>query len=113
MAKNRMFKDCIADNTIPDGKKINLIWEIAHLETLNGVTKDDLQAMLRWLVEHHYCIAEDGVTMAKEYIEREAAIKAIENDCLELVYYTKEDAIQCVKAIPAADVAPVVHGRWI
>ena len=51
--------------------------------------------------------------MAKEYIEREAAIKAIENDCLELVYYTREDAIQCVKAIQAADVAPVVHGRWI
>ena len=48
-----------------------------------------------------------------ECIEREALIKAIENDCLELVYYTKEDAIQCVKAIPAADVAPVVHGRWI
>lgn len=48
-----------------------------------------------------------------EYIEREALIKAIENDCLESVYYTKEDAIQCVKAIPAADVAPVVHGRWI
>lgn len=48
----------------------------------------------------------------KEYIEREAAIKAIENDCLELVYYTKEDAIQCVKAIPAADVAEVRHGRW-
>lgn len=45
----------------------------------------------------------------KEYIEREAAIKAIENDCLELVYYTKEDAIQCVKAIPAADVAEVVR----
>lgn len=48
-----------------------------------------------------------------EYIEREALIKAIENDCLELVYYTKEDAIQCVKAIPAADVAPVVHACWI
>ena len=45
----------------------------------------------------------------KEYIEREAAIKAIENDCLELVDYTKEDAIQCVKAIPAADVVPVVR----
>ena len=28
MAKNRMFKDCI---TIPDEKKINLIWEIARL----------------------------------------------------------------------------------
>ena len=48
----------------------------------------------------------------KEYIEREAAIKAIENDCLELVYYTKEDAIQCVKAIPAADVVEVVHAKW-
>lgn len=46
--------------------------------------------------------------MDKEYIGREAAIKAIENDCLELVYYTKEDAIQCVKAIPDADVAPAV-----
>ena len=45
----------------------------------------------------------------KEYIEREAAIKAIENDCSELVYYTKEDAIQCVKAIPAADVVEVVR----
>ena len=47
----------------------------------------------------------------KEYIEREAAIKAIENDCSELVYYTKEDAIQCVKAIPAADVVEVVRCR--
>lgn len=44
-----------------------------------------------------------------EYIKREAVIEAIENDCLELVYYTKEDAIQCVKAIPAADVAEVVR----
>ena len=58
--------------------------------------------------------------MSKEYIDREAAMKAIENDCLELVYYTKEDAIQCVKAIPAADVVEVVrcnncavpHNRW-
>ena len=50
--------------------------------------------------------------MAEEYINRESAIEAIENDCSELVYYTKEDAIQCVKAIPAADVAEVRHGRW-
>lgn len=49
--------------------------------------------------------------MAKEYIERETAINAIENDCLELVYYTKEEAIQCVKAIPAADVTEVVRCR--
>ena len=50
--------------------------------------------------------------MAKEYIKRESVIEAIENDCSELVYYTKEDAIQCAKAIPAADVAEVRHGRW-
>ena len=50
--------------------------------------------------------------MAEEYIKRESAIEAIENDCLELVYYTKEDAIQCVKAIPAADVVKVRYGRW-
>ena len=48
----------------------------------------------------------------KEYIEREAAIKVIENDCLELVDYIKEDTIQCVKAIPAADVVEVRHERW-
>ena len=47
----------------------------------------------------------------KEYIEREAAIKVIENDCLELVDYIKEDTIQCVKAIPAADVVEVVRCR--
>ena len=50
--------------------------------------------------------------MAEEYINRESAIEAIENDCSELVYYTKEEAIRCVKAIPAADVAEVRHGRW-
>lgn len=47
----------------------------------------------------------------EEYIRREAAIKAIENDCLELVYYTKEDAIQCAKVTPAADVVEVVRCR--
>ena len=51
--------------------------------------------------------------MAEEYIKRESAIEVIENDCSELVYYTKEGAIRCVKAIPAADVAEVRHGRWI
>lgn len=48
-----------------------------------------------------------------EYIEREALICAIEDDCPELVYYSKRDAIDCVKAEPAADVAEVRHGRWI
>ena len=50
--------------------------------------------------------------MAEEYIKRESAIEAIENDCSELVYYTKEEAIRCGKAIPAVDVVKVRHGRW-
>ena len=40
----------------------------------------------------------------KEYIECKAVIQAIENDSLEQVYYTKEDAIWCVRSIPAAEV---------
>ena len=41
-----------------------------------------------------------------EYIEREAAIKAVsENDC-------EGYATWAVKAIPAADVRPVVKGKW-
>ena len=41
------------------------------------------------------------------YIEREAAIKATtENDC-------EGYATWAIKAIPAADVAPVRHGRWL
>jgi hypothetical protein len=43
------------------------------------------------------------------YIEREAAIKTIENDCPEAVYYTKRDAIDCIEAQPTADVVEVVR----
>ena len=48
-----------------------------------------------------------------EYIEREKLIEDVKNDCCELVYYTKVDAIDCIKSAHAADVAPVVHGRWV
>lgn len=43
------------------------------------------------------------------YIKRESAIKAIENDCSEAVYYTKRDAIDCLLAEPTADVVEVVR----
>ena len=45
------------------------------------------------------------------YIEREAAIRAIENDCLEAVYYTKRDAIDCIVAQPLADVVENKEGQ--
>lgn len=48
----------------------------------------------------------------KEYIERKVAISELE--CLpdqgELDYLGVFD---CVRSVPAADVAPVVHGEWI
>lgn len=48
-----------------------------------------------------------------EYINREAAIRALLNDAPEQVSYSREDAADCIRYMDAADVAPVVHGRWI
>lgn len=45
--------------------------------------------------------------MADEYISRKAAIKAVtENDY-------EGYATWAIKAVPAADVIPVRHGRWL
>lgn len=56
-----------------------------------------------------------------EYIEREALLEDIENT---LVFSGRPDrqnpkqmgarlVVQRIRCVPAADVAPVVHGRWI
>ena len=42
-----------------------------------------------------------------EYIEREAVI-----DLITCRYENPEICTQEINSIPAADVAPVVHGRW-
>lgn len=47
-----------------------------------------------------------------EYIEREAAIRALLNDSPEQVNYSREDAADCVRYMEAADVAPIVARRW-
>lgn len=56
-----------------------------------------------------------------EYIDREAAISLIKQygkDAIDGGRYsldTVDDCIElenCVKALPTADVAPVLHGRW-
>ena len=47
-----------------------------------------------------------------EYIEKEAAIRSLLNDSPEQVGYSREDAADCIRYMDAADVAPVVHGRW-
>ena len=49
--------------------------------------------------------------MAKEYIEREAAYDALSG----MDYYTPTDAtraISAVRAIPTADVVPLIHATW-
>ena len=62
-----------------------------------------------------------GATMA-EYIEREAAIKALKDNVTEMerhIYFgsnlgVPEDEIEdIVNEIPVADVEPVKHGHWI
>ena len=47
-----------------------------------------------------------------EYINREAAIRALLNDAPEQVGYSREDAADCIRYMDAADVAPVRYGRW-
>ncbi len=51
-----------------------------------------------------------------EYIEREAAKGEILSWAVCInhpEHLMREDAIYVLDAIPAADVAPVVHGRWV
>ena len=43
------------------------------------------------------------------YIDAGMAIEMIESDCLEQVYYSKQDAIDCIECIPSADVMKVVR----
>lgn len=55
--------------------------------------------------------------MADEYIEREAALKSVCYDC-SLNENNPFCGIACadyerIKSIPAADVVPVRHGRWM
>lgn len=58
--------------------------------------------------------------MSKEHIEREAAKARLRmwiTDCVldgdNEAAYCFRDCIDLLDSIPAADVAPVVHGRWI
>ena len=60
----------------------------------------------------------------KEYIERETLLTELQEELdFETNMYTEEQnkwfniglkcAIRDVKTLPAADVAPVVHGKWV
>lgn len=47
--------------------------------------------------------------MPEEYISREAALTALQDSDL---FNTTERQLRAIRELPAADVAPVVHGRW-
>ena len=56
----------------------------------------------------------------KEYIEREAVLERLAKVDMDTYYgftaavqFGVNHAIQCIKEAPAADVAPVRHGRWL
>ena len=45
-----------------------------------------------------------------DYISREAALTALQDSDL---FNTTERQLRAIRELPAADVAEVVHGRWI
>lgn len=47
-----------------------------------------------------------------EYITKEAAIEAVENAPTELFQSERGEIEEAINAVPAADVVPVVNGRW-
>lgn len=47
--KNPWLKDFEEAN---EEGKLKIIWKVAHLETMNSVSKDALRTMFRWLVEY-------------------------------------------------------------
>ena len=46
-----------------------------------------------------------------EYIEREAALRVVSGQ--SSLTMTRSSLIDSIGKLPAADVAPVVHGRWV
>lgn len=48
-----------------------------------------------------------------DYIKRETVVNHL-NDCMDTLWKPEIVALKCfVEGLPAADVAPVRHGRWI
>ena len=55
--------------------------------------------------------------MTDDYIKREDALKGLEDSdigfCDDEPIQTRNSALKIIQNIPAADVAPVVRGRWV
>jgi len=45
------FADMFDSEFVEPEWKINFLWTVAQLKTLNGITKKDLHAAIRWLID--------------------------------------------------------------
>lgn len=48
------FEEMFDDPKCPIDKKLRILAQIVRFETLNGLTKRDLHAMVKWLVNQNY-----------------------------------------------------------
>lgn len=53
------FEELFDDPKCPIDKKLRILAQIVRFETLNGLTKRDLHAMVKWLVNQNYDLVED------------------------------------------------------
>lgn len=50
----KTFKEFFEDPKAADQSKLDMVGQFIRFETLNGVTKSELQAALKWLFEQNY-----------------------------------------------------------
>ena len=53
------FEELFDDPKCPIDKKLRILAQIVRFETLNGLTKRDLHAMVKWLVNQNYDLVKD------------------------------------------------------
>ena len=53
------YEELFNDPKCPIDKKLRILVQIVRFETLNGLTKRDLHAMVKWLVNQNYHFVEE------------------------------------------------------
>lgn len=53
------YEELFNDPKCPIDKKLRILAQIVRFETLNGLTKRDLHAMVKWLVNQNYDFVEE------------------------------------------------------
>ena len=53
------YEELFDDPKCPIDKKLRILAQVVRFETLNGLTKRDLHAMVKWLVHQNYDFVEE------------------------------------------------------